>query len=98
MHLKLSQHCYQLYTNIKYKEKKILEQVAISYPMELRHQTYVSCVSCIGRLVLYHQLGSPMMQYYSAIKKKKKKKETMPYAATWMDSEIVILSKVGQTE
>ena len=30
------------------------------------------------------------MEYYSAIKKK----EIMPYTATWMDLEIVILSEV----
>ena len=34
------------------------------------------------------------MKYYSAIKKK----ETMPFAATWMDLEITILSEVSQTE
>ena len=34
------------------------------------------------------------MEYYSAIKKN----EIMPSAATWMDREIVILSKVSQTE
>ena len=34
------------------------------------------------------------MEYYSAIKKK----EIMPFAATWMDLESVILSEVSQTE
>ena len=34
------------------------------------------------------------MGYYSAIKKN----EIMPFAAIWMDLEIVIVSEVGQTE
>ena len=33
-------------------------------------------------------------EYYSAIKKNK----IMPFAATWMDLELIILSKVSQTE
>ena len=34
------------------------------------------------------------VEYYSAIKKN----EIMPFAATWMDLETVILSEVSQTE
>ena len=34
------------------------------------------------------------MEYYSAVKKY----EIMPFAATWMDLESVILSEVSQTE
>ena len=34
------------------------------------------------------------MEYYSAIKKK----EIMPFAATWMDLEMIILSAVSQTK
>ena len=33
-------------------------------------------------------------QYYSAITKN----ETLPFAATWMDLEIILLSEVSQTE
>ena len=34
------------------------------------------------------------MEYYSAIKRN----EVMPFAATWMELEIIILSEVSQTE
>ena len=34
------------------------------------------------------------VEYYSA----RKMKEVMPFAATWMDLEISILSEVSQTE
>ena len=35
-----------------------------------------------------------IMNYYSAIRKN----EIMPFAATWMDLKIIILSEVSQTE
>ena len=38
--------------------------------------------------------GTYTMVYYSAIKKD----EIWPFAAPWMDLEIIILSEVGQTE
>ena len=34
------------------------------------------------------------MEYYLAIKKN----EIMPFTATWMDLEIIMLSEVGQTK
>ena len=34
------------------------------------------------------------IEYYSAIKKS----EIMPFAVTWMDLEIIILSKISQTK
>ena len=34
------------------------------------------------------------MEYYSTIKKN----EIMPFAATWMDLEIIILSEISQAE
>ena len=34
------------------------------------------------------------MEYYTAIKKD----EIMPFTATWMDLEIIILREIGQTE
>ena len=34
------------------------------------------------------------MEYYSATKKN----EVMPFAATWMDLEIIILNEISQTE
>ena len=34
------------------------------------------------------------MEYYSIIKKN----EVMPFAATWMDLDMIILSEVSQTE
>ena len=44
---------------------------------------------CIKKL-----LNTYTMNYYSAIKKK----EIMPFAATWMGLEIIILSEVNQKE
>ena len=39
-------------------------------------------------------IDTDIMQYYSVIKEN----EIMPFAARWMDLEIIILSEVNQTE
>ena len=44
-------------------------------------------------IYIYH-IYMYTMEYYSAIKKN----EIMPFAATWMDLEIIIPSEVSQTE
>ena len=38
------------------------------------------------------------MEYYSVIKKNKIMPKIMPFAAIWMELEIIILSEVSQTE
>ena len=44
--------------------------------------------------VIHTQTHTHAVEYYSAIKKN----EIMPFAATWRDLEIIIVSEVSQTE
>ena len=44
--------------------------------------------------VVYVSVCVCIMEYYSAVKKN----EIMPFAVTWMDLEMTILSEVGQTD
>ena len=44
--------------------------------------------------VVYTHTHTHTLEYYSAIKKD----EIMPFAATWVDLEIIIQSEVSQTE
>ena len=56
-----------------------------------------SLLSCPGRgspFLQHINIHGHTMEYYSAIKRN----EVMPFAATWMDLEIIILSKVSQKE
>ena len=71
----VTQSCLTLFGSMDYSlpgssvygifQARILEQVAISYSMGSSYpkdRTWVCCVSCIGRRILYHQchLGSPL--------------------------------------
>ena len=44
--------------------------------------------------VVYMYIYTYTMEYYSTTKKD----EIMPYVATWMDLEIIVLNEVSQTE
>ena len=50
-------------------------------------------VVCVN-IYIYTYTHTYTMEYYSAIKMN----EIMPFATTWMDLEIIILSEVSQTE
>ena len=50
------------------------------------------CVYIYIHIYIYTHTHIHTMEYYSAIKKN----EMMPFAATWLDLEIIILSKVSQ--
>ena len=44
--------------------------------------------------VVYTHTHTHTLEYYSAVKKNK----IVPFAATWMHPEVIILSEVSQTE
>ena len=50
--------------------------------------------SLTGEFFNTEPLGKPTVEYYSAIKKN----ELMPFAATWMDRELIILTKVRERQ
>ena len=66
-------------------------QVSINRQMD---KEYVVCV-CVCVCVHTHtHTNTYTMEYYSAIKKN----EILPFAATWMDLENIMLSEISQTE
>ena len=54
------------------------------------------CVCVCACVYTHTHTHTHTMEYYSAIKKNEN--EIMPFAATWMDLEIMILSEIRQTE
>ena len=55
---------------------------------------YVCVCVYLYKMEYYYIYSIYIIEYYSAIKKN----EIMPFAATWMDLEITILSEVSQKE
>ena len=58
------------------------------------HTHICMCVYIYIHIYTHTYIYTHTMDYYSAIKKN----EIMPFAATWMDPEIIILSEESQTE
>ena len=80
-------------------QSRILEWVAIPFSWgssRPRDWTHVSCVSCIGRQLLYHWAiwEIPHWTFTQTLRKN----EILPFAAPWMDLENIMLSKIRQTE
>ena len=51
-------------------QARLLEWIPISYPRgssQPRHQTLVSCVSCIGRQILYHSTSLEAQGWYEEL-------------------------------
>ena len=87
---------------------KIFTQISINRPMDnfffpmdkLNLHLYGSC---IGWKILYHKqgsyhLGSPIDICIGILPSHKKNNEILPFVATWMDLENIMLSETSQTE
>ena len=82
-------------------QARILEWVAIPFSRISSQPRDQTCVSSIGRQVLYHQhrLGSPYIIYeYTCIYSAIKKKEILPLGTTWMNLKGITLSEISQKE
>ena len=79
-------------------QARILEWVAIPFSRDLPNPGIeamsLASLALAGRFFTTVPPGKPTMEYQSAVKKN----GMLPFAATWMQLEIIILSKVSQTE
>ena len=79
-------------------QARTLEQIAISYSTGFfppRNWTHISCISCMSRGSLYH---CTTWEPHNRTLFSQKKNEIMPFAATLMDLEIILLREVRQAK
>ena len=91
---------HQAPLSMGFSQARILQWVASPFSRESFPSRNQTCIPCITGEFVYHWVTSEapicsiiyLMGYYSAMRKK----EILPFAATWMQLKIIILSEVSQ--